>query len=87
MVINAGGHTSNELRLLDANDPDAEPVLISAREDGLEYYLTEARDRFYFRTNVDGAVDFKIVSAPLDAPGRENWEDFVPHRPGTLSMR
>ena len=84
VVINAGGHTSNELRLLDANDADAEPVLISAREDGVEYYLTEAHDRFYFRTNVDGAVDFKIVSAPLDAPGRENWEDFVPHRPGTL---
>ena len=84
VVINTGGHTSNELRLLDANDPAAEPVLISAREDGVEYYLTEARDRFYFRTNVDGAVDFKIVSAPLDAPGRENWEDFVPHRPGTL---
>ncbi len=84
VVINTGGHTSNELRLLDANDPAAEPVLISAREEGVEYYLTEARDRFYFRTNVDGAVDFKIVSAPLDAPGRENWEDFVPHRPGTL---
>lgn len=84
VVINAGGHTSNEIRLLDANDPAAEPVLISAREDGVEYYLTEARDRFYFRTNADGAVDFKIVSAPLDAPGRENWEDFVPHRPGTL---
>ena len=84
IVINAGGHTSNEIRLLDANDPAAEPVLIAAREDDVEYYLTEASDRFYFRTNIDGAVDYKIMSAPLDNPGRENWEDFVPHRPGTL---
>jgi oligopeptidase B len=82
--INAGGHTSNELRLIDANDPTGEAVLIAAREDDVEYYLTEASDRFYIRTNADGAVDFKIVSAPLDNPGRENWEDFVPHRPGTL---
>jgi len=84
IVINAGGHTSNEMRLIDANDPAAEPVLIAAREDDVEYYLTEASDRFYFRTNIDGAVDYKIMSAPLDNPGRENWEEFVPHRPGTL---
>ncbi|WP_300528167.1 S9 family peptidase [Maricaulis sp.] len=84
VTINAGGHTSNELRLLDANDPNAEPVLVAAREEGVEYYLTASNERFYFRTNVDGAVDFKIVSAPIDAPGRDNWEDFVPHRPGTL---
>lgn len=84
IVINAGGHTSNEIRVLDASDPTAEPMLIAAREDGVEYYLTEATDRFYFRTNADGAVDFKIVTAPLDNPGRENWEDFVAHRPGVL---
>ncbi|WP_339333280.1 S9 family peptidase [uncultured Maricaulis sp.] len=84
VMINAGGHTSNEIRLIDANDAAAEPVLISAREEGVEYYLTEASDRYYFRTNADGAVDFKIVSAPIGNPGRENWEDFIPHRPGTL---
>lgn len=84
VVINAGGHTSNELRLIDASDPTAEPRLIAPREENVEYYLTEARDRFYFLTNADGAVDFKIVSAPMDNPGRENWQDFVPHRPGTL---
>lgn len=86
VLISAGGHTSNEVRILDANDPAAQPQLIAAREEGVEYYLTEARDRFYFRTNADGAVDFKIVSAPLDNPGRENWTDVVPHRPGTLVL-
>ncbi len=84
IVINAGGHTSNELRLIDASDPTAEPQLIAPREENVEYYLTEARDRFYFLTNADGAVDFKIVAAPIDNPGRENWEEVVAHRPGTL---
>ena len=84
VTLNTGGHTSNELRLFDANDPNAEAVLVAPRQEGVEYYLIEATDRFYFRTNADGAVDFKIVSAPLDDPSPENWEDFVPHRPGVL---
>ncbi len=36
-------------------------------------------DCFYIRTNA-GARDFKIVVAPRDAPGEENWRDVVPHR-------
>ncbi len=84
ITINAGGHTSNEIRLIDANDPTAEAMLVAEREENVEYYITEAPDRFYFRTNADGAVDFKIVSAPLDNPGRENWQDVVAHRPGVL---
>ncbi|MEM8856429.1 MAG: prolyl oligopeptidase family serine peptidase, partial [Pseudomonadota bacterium] len=28
--------------------------------------------------------DDLIVRAPVDAPGRDNWEDVVPHRPGVL---
>ena len=35
-------------------------------------------------TNQDSAVDFKIMSAPLDDPRRENWSDFIDHRPGVL---
>jgi oligopeptidase B len=27
-------------------------------------------------------VDFKVMTAPLDAPGRANWRDWAPHRPG-----
>jgi oligopeptidase B len=34
------------------------------------------------RTNADGAEDFKIVTAPPDAPGRENWRELVPHTRG-----
>ena len=84
VVITSGGHTSNEIHLIDANNPTSDPVLIAAREDHVEYHLTEAPDQLYFLTNADGAVDFKVVSAPRDNPGRENWVDVVPHRPGVL---
>ena len=32
-------------------------------------------------TNADDAVNFKLVTAPVDDPGREHWEELVPHRP------
>ena len=31
-------------------------------------------------------VDFKVVKAPIETPGRENWEEVIPHRPGTLVL-
>ncbi|KAA5801105.1 S9 family peptidase [Alkalicaulis satelles] len=84
IVLQASDHTTTEMRLFDANDPGAEALLVSARESGVEYSLTEAGGRLYVLTNQDGAVDFKIMSAPLDDPRRENWRDFIDHRPGVL---
>ena len=84
IAISTGGHTSNEIWLIDANAPQGDAVLVEPRTEDMEYFLTEGPDRFYFRTNADGAVDYKIVSAPKDAPGRANWEDFVPARDGVL---
>ncbi len=40
----------------------------------------------YLLTNADGAEDFKIVTAPAEAPGAENWTDLVPHTPGVLIL-
>jgi oligopeptidase B len=84
IVLSANDHTTSELRLFDANDPGAEALLVSPRESGVEYDLTEAGGRIFVLTNQDGAVDFKIMSAPLDDPRRENWSDFIAHRPGVL---
>jgi len=86
IVISAHTHTTSELRLVDSTRPGDEPRLVAAREAGVEYDIVEAPDRFYFVTNADGATDFKIVSAPREAPGRENWTDVVPHRPGVLIL-
>ena len=84
IVLSASDHTTTEMRLYDADDPDAEPLLVSERETGVEYSLTEAGGRIFVRTNQDGAVDFKIMTAPLNDPRRENWSDLIDHRPGVL---
>ncbi len=84
IVLSANDHTTSEWRLFDANDPAAEALLVSEREDGVEYSLTEAGGAIYVRTNLDGAVDFKVMTAPLDDPRRENWTDFLDYRSGVL---
>lgn len=82
--LSATDHTTSEIRLFDANNPTAEPVLVSERETGVEYSLTEAGGAIYVRTNLDGALDFKIMQAPLADPRRETWTDLIDHRPGVL---
>ena len=61
-------------------------ALIAPRESAVEYQLDEAHGAFFILTNAGDAKDFKIVTAPVENPGRENWTDLVPHEPGRLIL-
>lgn len=82
ITISATTLDTSEVRLIDAAHPEYAPVLVAARQPGLQYDVDDWSDQLVIRTNADGAEDFKIVTAPTDAPGRENWRDLVPYRPG-----
>ena len=84
VVIDAHDHVTSEVRLVEANRPDAAPVLVAARDPGIEYDVSHHGDRLIILTNADGAEDFKIVETPLGSPERDRWRDLVPHRPGVL---
>jgi oligopeptidase B len=72
---------TSETWFLRADDPTGEFRVVAPREQGVEYSVDHHGDRFLIVTNADGAENFKLVEAPVDAPGRENWVDVVPHRP------
>jgi oligopeptidase B len=84
IYIDIHDHETSEYRLLSTKDLTAEPKLVAAREEGIEYSLTEGGDVFYILTNDGGAKDFKIMEAPVDNPVKENWREVVAHKPGTL---
>ena len=84
IVIDAHDHVTSEVRLIDASRPGDAPVLVAAREPGIEYDVSHHGDRLIILTNAGGAEDFKIVETPLPSPGRARWTDLVPHRPGVL---
>ncbi len=86
LVIDCHGHTTSEARLIPLDRPDAPPRLVAARETGVEYAVEHRGDRLLILTNADGARDFKIVEAPLDAPERARWRDLIPHRDGVYVM-
>jgi oligopeptidase B len=84
IFITANDHTTSECRYFPAAAHDPAPKLIAARERGVDYSVVDFDGRFWIVTNVDGAVDFCVVSAPIDAPERQNWKVEIPHRPGVL---
>ncbi len=70
---------TDEVWLIPADDPGTEPALVEPRRQGIEYGLAHRGDEFLILTN-DGAQNFRIMTAPDSAPGRENWTELVPNR-------
>jgi len=81
-VIAGGDHETSEQRLVDLSNPDAPPRLVAAREKGVQYSVADRSDELFILTNADKAIDFKIVTAPLNSPERANWRDLIPYREG-----
>jgi oligopeptidase B len=81
-VIAGGDHETSEQWLIDLADHDATPRRVAARETGVQYSVADRGDQLFILTNADGAIDFKIVTAPLASPARGNWRDLIPHRDG-----
>ncbi|MEM7325062.1 MAG: S9 family peptidase [Actinomycetota bacterium] len=75
--IGCGSKITDELRIIPADDPTAEPRFIAERRQGVEYSAAHAGDRFVILTN-DGAENFRVMTAPDDDPGPENWTELVP---------
>ena len=90
-LISCGDHDTSEVWLIDLAAPLAPPVLVEPRVPGLRYGVEhhpslDGVESLVIETNADGAEDFKIVATPLDAPGRAQWRDLVPHKPGRLLL-
>jgi len=85
-VISGGDHDTSEEWLIDLSVPDAAPRLIAPRETGVRYSVSDRDDTLFILTNEGGAIDFKIVTAPLATPERANWRELVPYRPGTYIL-
>ena len=85
-VIAGGDHETSEQRLIDLSNPAAAPRLVAARETGVQYSLADRGDEVFILTNADGAIDFKVVTAPLASPERAQWRDLIPHRAGVYVM-
>lgn len=86
ILIQTGGHTTSEVYFFPSDEKNPELQLIEERQEDVQYSVVDFDDAFYILTNADGAIDFKIVKAPIASPSKDNWVEVVPHRPGTLIL-
>ena len=79
ILMDSASHTTSECHFLSAAEPEGEFRLICARQDEHEYSVDHREDLWYIRTNDQGR-NFRLVTAPVDSPGRESWTERIPHR-------
>jgi oligopeptidase B len=77
IVIATGDNMTSEVRLLPADNPQAEPILVRAREAGVEYDVEDHDGTLFIHTN-DVSTQFRLVTAPLSAPGE--WSELIAPR-------
>lgn len=74
IILHAGDHETSEVRLIPAADPLAEPILVRARETGVEYEVDVRDETLFVHTN-DTHENFRLATAPLAAPGE--WTTLI----------
>ena len=83
VVMAAASHTTTESWVLPADQPEGQFTLISPRQDEHEYSIDHRNGLWFIRTN-DRGRNHRLVTAPVAAPGRENWIEQIPHRDGVM---
>jgi oligopeptidase B len=78
IVVATGDNTTSEVRLLPTDNPLAEPILVRARQPGLEYDVEEHDGTLFIHTN-DTDTNFRLVTAPLDTPA--DWTELIAPSP------
>ena len=84
IVIGCGNQETSEVHLIPASDPTAMPRVMEARRDGVRYDVDHWDGRFVIRTNADGAVDWKLMTAEEANLGKAGWREWIAHEPGRL---
>ncbi len=80
LLIEAGSHTTTEYCCLEADAPTEEFRVVAERIPDQEYSLDHREGLFYLRVN-DTGKNFRIVTAPVNDPGRESWTELLPEQP------
>jgi oligopeptidase B len=79
LFLVSSSHTTSEVRYLSADQPMEEWKILQPRKQDVEYYPDHNGDSFYIRVN-DTGRNFRLVKAPVAAPGSASWKEVVPER-------
>ena len=88
LTIHLHSKVTTEELIIDLDWPEGGPRLIHPRTQGLEYsaehhagsFMGREGERFFILTN-DDALNFRLMVAPAETPGRDHWQAVIPHDP------
>ena len=83
IILECASHTATEEQILPADNPTGKWKLLEPRRDEIEYYADHRNGQLYIRVN-DTGRNFRLVTTPLETPGREHWKELIPHRPEAM---
>src|SRR5436190_1139711 len=83
IMIQSSQTMATEYSYIRADQPDAPFKVLIPRERGHEYSANHFGDYFYILSN-DHAKNFRLMRTPVAKPGRDNWEEVIPHRADVL---
>ena len=79
IILESASHTTSEAHVLLASEPEGPFRIICPRQDEHEYSVDHRYGQWFIRTN-DKGRNFRLVTAPVGTPDRENWTERIPHR-------
>jgi oligopeptidase B len=86
LLVETESRDTTETLAVPAADPGASPAVLAPRRRGVEYRADHARGpdggEFYLVSN-DVAAEFRLVRAPVRAPGRDAWTEVIAGAPDT----
>ena len=76
--VSMGSTDTSEARLLPADQPNGQFKSVLGRTKGHRYGIEHRDGELFIQTNKN-AKNFRVVRAPLAAPGEKNWMEVVKH--------
>ena len=84
IMVVSGKTISDEISFLSADNPNEDLKVFQKRIDGLEYSVDHIDNKWYIRTNINGAKNFKLMQCDEEYTSSKNWKEFIEHRESTL---
>ena len=86
LILSINNHETSEVRVIDQKKAIKQLKLFTKRMHGIEYSIEHDQEnsRFIILTNINNAVDYKIMETEENSLGHDKWSDFIPHQEGVL---
>ncbi len=83
LVISSNSTLSNEIHILDANDPYGDFRVFHPRENDLRYSIWHDNGKFLILTNWN-ATNFRLMETDAYNTSKNNWKEVISHRDDVL---